>query len=136
MFQQSENINRPFLNTAEVSEWLSVSRIGPILNYNPGQKSLGQYSNIHIFVPFLGSLLKQCILFEIFLQFSLPPPYTKLKLRKNSGLTRPILFVVWGEGLDLRELENAPEPQSVPRLLSMIAESPTRLLSTYYWQDF
>ena len=41
-------------------------------SYNPGQKSSGQYCNIHIFLSFLGSLLKQCILFEIFLQFSLP----------------------------------------------------------------
>ena len=79
--------------------------------YNPGQKSLGQYCNIHFFLSFLASLLKQCILFEIFLQFSLPAPYTKLKLGKNSGYTRPTLFVGWGEGLDLCELENAPETQ-------------------------
>ena len=83
--------------------------------YNPGQKSLGQYCNIHIFLSFLGSLLKQCILFEIFLQFSLPPPYTKLKLGKNSGYTRPTLFVGWGEGLYLCELENAPEMQKCPK---------------------
>ena len=51
--------------------------------YNPGQKSLGQYCNIHIILSFLGSLLKQCILLEIFMQFSLPPPYTKLKLGKK-----------------------------------------------------
>ena len=51
-------------------------------NYNPGQKSLGQYRNIHTFLSFLGSLLKQYILFEIFLLFSLPTPYTKLKLGK------------------------------------------------------
>ena len=86
-----------------------------VSNYNPGQKSLGQYCNIHIFLSFLGSLLKQCILFEIFLQFSLPPPYTKLKLGKNSGYTRPTLFVGWGEGLDLCELENAPETQKCPK---------------------
>jgi len=43
--------------------------------YNPGQKSLGQYCNNHIFLSFLGSLLKQCIIFEMFLQFSLPPPF-------------------------------------------------------------
>ena len=43
-----------------------------------------QQCSIHIFLSFLGSLLRKCILFEIFLQFSLPPPYTKLKLRKNS----------------------------------------------------
>ena len=83
--------------------------------YNPGQKSFGQYSNIHIFLSFLGSLLKQCIIFEMFLQFSLPPPYTKLKLGKNSGYTRPTLFVGWGEGLDLYELENAPEKQKCPK---------------------
>ena len=60
--------------------------------------------------------------FRIFLQFSLPPPYTKLKLGKNSGYMRPTLFVgwSWGEQLDLCELENASEMQSVPRLLSMI----------------
>ena len=46
------------------------------------------------------SLLKQCIIFEIFLRFSLALPYTKLKLGKNSGYTRPTLFVGWGEGLD------------------------------------
>ena len=84
-------------------------------SYNPGQKSLGQYFNIHIFLSFLGSLLKQWILFEILLQFSLPPPYTKLKLGKNSGYTRPTLFVEWGEGLDLCELENAPETQKCPK---------------------
>ena len=78
-------------------------------NYNPGEKSLGQYCNMHIFLSFLGSLLKQCVIFKIFLHFSLPPPYTKLKLGKNSGSTRPRLFVGWGEGLDL----------CVPRLLSM-----------------
>ena len=34
--------------------------------FNPRQKSLGQYCDIHIFLSFVGSLLKQCILFEIF----------------------------------------------------------------------
>ena len=36
----------------------------------------------HIFLSFLGSPLKQCILFKIVLQFSLPRPYTKLKREK------------------------------------------------------
>ena len=98
----------------------NLSCCAKVTSYNPGQKVLGQYCNIHIFLSFLGSLLKQCILFEIFLQFSLPPPYTKLKLGKNSGYMRPTLFVGWGEWLDLCELENASEMQSVPRLLSMI----------------
>ena len=43
----------------------------------PGQKSLGQFCNNHIFLSFLGSLLKQYLLFQIFLHFSLRPPYTK-----------------------------------------------------------
>ena len=51
--------------------------------YNPGQKSLGQYCDIHIFLPFLGSLLKQCIFFEILLQFSLPPTLYKDETRKK-----------------------------------------------------
>ena len=83
--------------------------------YNPGQKSLGQYCNIHISLSFLSSLFKQCTLFEIFLQFSLPSPYTKLKLSKNSGYTCPTLFVGWGEGLHLCELENTPEMQKCPK---------------------
>ena len=52
------------------------------------------------------------VLFEIFLPFSLPPPYTKLKLGKNS---RPTLFLGWGEGLSLCELENAPGTQKCPK---------------------
>ena len=59
-------------------------------------------------------MLKQRILFEIFLQFSLLT-YTKLKLRKSSGYTRPTLFVGWEEGLDLCELENAPWTQKCPK---------------------
>ena len=51
--------------------------------YNPGQKSLGQYSNVHIFLSFLGSLLNQCILFEIFLRFFLPPTLYKVETWKK-----------------------------------------------------
>ena len=56
------------------------------------------YCNNHIFLSFLGSPLKHRILFEIFLQFSLPPPYIKLKFGKHSEYMRPTLFVGWGEG--------------------------------------
>ena len=42
--------------------------------FNHGQKSLGQYCIIHTFLSFLGSLIKQCILLEIFLHFLFPPP--------------------------------------------------------------
>ena len=34
---------------------------------------------------------------------------------KNSGYIRPTLFVEWGEGLDLCELENVPEMQKCPK---------------------
>ena len=100
-------------------DWDSVLRLS-WKTYNPGQKSLGQYCNIHIFLSFLGSLVKQCILFEILLQLPLPPPYTKLKLRNNSAYTRLTLFVELRERSDLCELENGPERQNVPRFLSMI----------------
>ena len=44
-----------------------------------------------------------------------PPPYTKLKLRKKFGDTRPTLFVGREEELDLCKLENAPEEQKFPK---------------------
>ena len=53
-------------------------------------ETVAQYS---YFSVILDSLVKQFILFEIFSQFSLPPPFAKLKLGKNSGYTRPTLFV-------------------------------------------
>ena len=106
----------PIPNTLSSSKLEELFSSGPI--YNPGQKSLGQYCNIHIFLSLLGSLLKQCILFESFLQFSLPPPYTKLKLRKNSGYTHPTLFV--GGGVGPVWIGKKPRNASVPRLLSMI----------------
>ena len=90
-----------------------------LLFYNPGQRSLGdEYCNIHIFLSVLGYLLKQCILFEILLQFSLSPPYTKLKHGKNSGYTRPTLFVGWG--WTCVNWKTPQKRKSVPRLLSMI----------------
>ena len=79
------------------------------------KSSLDSTAAFILFCLFLGSPLKQCIIFEIFLQFSLPPPYTKWKLGKSSGYTRPTLFVGWGEVLDLYELENAPETQKCPK---------------------
>ena len=73
-----------------------------------------------IFNIFLGSLLKQCIFFEIFLQFSLTPPYTKLKLGKI--LETRVQQCLWGEGRGWTCV-NWKTPQKlkrVPRLLSMI----------------
>ena len=76
--------------------------------------------------------LKQCILFEILLWLSLPPPYTKLKLGENSGYTRPTFFVWWGEGLDLCELENAPETQTCPKTFVHVCSSDSDKISTIY----
>ena len=93
-----------------------------IHTYNPGQKSLGQYRNIHIFLSFyfLGFLLKLCILIAILLQFSLRQSYTKLKLRKI--LDTRVQHCLWGEGRGWTYV-NWKTPQKrkiVPRLLSMI----------------
>ena len=113
---------------------LAISRVGrarksgyfdfqgrsQLFNINHGQKSLGQYCIIHIFLSFLGSLIKQYTLFEIFLQFSLPQPYTKLKLRKI--LDTCVHYCLWGEARG-RTWVNWKTPQkckSVPRLLSRI----------------
>ena len=71
----------------------------------------------------LGSLLKQRILSEIFLPFSLPLPYTKLKLAKKIVDTR-VQHCLWGEGRGWTCV-NWKTPQkrkSVPRLLSMIVD--------------
>ena len=38
-------------------------------------------------------------------------------------ISHAALFVGWGEGLDLRELENAQKRKSVPKLLSIIVGS-------------
>ena len=56
------------------------------VNLQSWTKVLGTVMQYSYFFCHSGSLVKQCILFEIFLQFSLPYPIQ----RKNSGL--------WGEG--------------------------------------
>ena len=72
-------------------------------------------SSIFIFSCHFSLPSWNCILVEIFSQFFLRPPYIKLKLEPNSGYTRPTLLVGWGEGLDLCELENAPDLQKCPK---------------------
>ena len=88
---------------------------------NPGQKSLRQYCNIHIFLSFLGSFLKRCTLFEVFLQFSLPPPYTKLKLGKKFWIhASNIVCGVRVGGWTCVHWKSPQKRKSVPGLLSMI----------------
>ena len=64
--------------------------------------------------------MKQCIVFEISGSFPSPTLYKVETHEKNSGYRSPTLFVGWGEGLGLCELENAPEMKSAPRFLTMI----------------
>ena len=52
-------------NTIRIQQGSQMQLMVTCERYNPGQKSLGQYWNIHIFRSILGSLLKQCTLFEI-----------------------------------------------------------------------
>ena len=71
-------------------------------NHHNSLKNLQLWTNFlgtvmkysHFSVASGSSLIKQCILFEISLQFSPPPrpTYTKLKLGKNSGYMRPTFF--------------------------------------------
>ena len=69
----------------------------------------------------VGGTVLQYSYFSVISWFPLKTVHLfELKLWKNSGYTRPTLFVGWGEGLDLCELENALETQKYPRLLPMI----------------
>ena len=94
-----------------------------ISNCNPGQNSLGQYCNIPIFLLFLGSLLKQCIIFEIFLQFSLPPSPNPIQSWNSEKILNTLVqHCLWGEGSGLTcvKWKTPPTRKCVPRLLSMI----------------
>ena len=79
-------------------------------SYNPGQKSLGQYCNIHIFLSFLGSLYTVHPFRNFFAV--LPPP---TQLGKNSGYTRPTLIVCGVRGgVGPVCIENAPGTRKCP----------------------
>ena len=69
-----------------------------------------------------------------------PPPYTKLKLGKNFGYTRPTLFVGWGEGLDLGALENVPETQKCPKTFDQailtVFQACKSVFSGFWWKSF
>ena len=101
-------------SSPKYSYWLKITVITFIF-LQSCTKVLGtvlQYSYFSVISRFP---LKTVHPFRNFLAVLPPPPYTKLKLGKNSGYTRPTLFVGWGEGLDLCELENAPEMQRCPK---------------------
>ena len=90
--------------------------------YNPGQKSLGQHCNIHIFLLFLGSLLKQYILFETFLQFSLPHTTKSWNSEKILDTRVQHCFRDEGRSWACVNWKTPKKCKSVPRLLSMIVE--------------
>ena len=70
----------------------------------------------------LGAIL-QYSYFSVISQFPLktvhpfpsPHPITPWNSEKILDNSSPTLFVGWGEGLDLRELENTPEMQKCPK---------------------
>ena len=93
---------------------MNTSRL-KLRNLKSWTKALGTVLQYSYFSVISWILLKQCSVIEIFLQFSLPHPIQSWNSEKNSGYTRPTLFVGWGEGLDLCELENAPETQKCPK---------------------
>ena len=82
----------------------------------------GQYYSIHIFVSFHGSLLKQHILFEIFLQFSLPQP--KQSWNSKKILDTRIQHCLWdeGRGWSCVNWKTPWKRKRVPRLWSMIVD--------------
>ena len=83
--------------------------------YNPSPYALGQCCNIHIFLSFLGSLLKQCIIFEFFCSSPSPALY-KVETRKKFWIhASNIVCGVRGGVVDLYELENARETQKCPK---------------------
>ena len=99
------------------TDFFPKTRIQKFLDKSPWDS----HCNIHMFLSFLVSLLKRCILFENFSQFSLPSPYTKSKLEKKFWIYAS--NIVCGEGGGGRTCVDWKTPQkskSVPRLLSMI----------------
>ena len=72
----------------DVSAWCRPQKILPHAGTQGNKlqsctKVLGTVMQYLYFFVILGSLVKQCIFFEIFLQLSLPTPYAKLKLGKK-----------------------------------------------------
>ena len=92
---------------------LSRRKIGLSVNLQSWTKVLGTVLQYSYFSRFP---LKTVHLFRNFLAVLPPPTLYKVETRKNSGNTRPTVFVGWGEGLDLCELENAPETQTCPKI--------------------
>ena len=84
-------------NTIRIQQGSQMQHKVTCEHFNPGQKSLGQYYyNIHIFRSFLGSLLKQCSLFEIFCSSACPHSIQRWNSEKI--LDTRVQHWLWGEG--------------------------------------
>ena len=98
------------------TDFFPKTRIQKFLDKSPWDS----HCNIHMFLSFLVSLLKRCILFENFSQFSLPSPYTKSKLEKKFWIYASNIVCGEGGGRTCVDWKTPQKSKSVPRLLSMI----------------
>ena len=96
---------------SEENRLFQKTRIQTILDKSPWDSTAIFIFFCYFSVPSLNS--------SAFSKFSCsspsPHPIQSWNSEKNSGYTRPTLFVGWGEGLYLCELENAPEKQKCPK---------------------
>ena len=97
-------------------------RSGSNNNLQSRTKVLGTVLQYAYFSVFSRFSLKTVHHFRNFLALLPPPPYTKLKLEKNSGYTRPTLFVGKGRGWTCVNWKTPQKRKSVPRRLSMIVD--------------
>ena len=98
--------------------------------YNPGQKSLGQYCNIHIFSVISWCPLKTVHPFQNFLAVLPPPTLYKVETRKKLWIHASKIVCGVRGGLRLVWIEKRPRKcKSVPRLLSVIVDKRYRAFS-------
>ena len=106
--------------------WVDIDIVcyNNIITYNHGQKSLGEQCNIlfHSLIHsvILGSLIKQCILFEINFSCSSPPTLYKVETWKKFWIHASNIVCGVRGGVGPVRIGNAQKCKSVPRFLSMI----------------
>ena len=99
---------------------LTLSVIILIITISIMDKSPWESNAIFLFFVILGSLIKQCILFEINFSCSSSPTLYKVEIQKKFWIHAS--NIVWGVrgGVGPVWIGNAQKCKSVPRLLSMI----------------
>ena len=83
-------------------------------------KSPWESNAIFRFFVILGSLIKQCILFEINFSCSSPPTLYKVEIQKKFWIHASNIVCGVRGGVGPVWIGNAQKCKSVPRLLSMI----------------